>query len=55
VVHVAGSNAGGPMAKDLRIAALILAVPIIPSMLSGWYLEPTVMALIEGPCLQQNG
>ena len=42
------------MTKDLRILALILAVPIIPFLLCGWYLEPQIMALIEGPWLRQN-
>ena len=45
----------GPMTKDLRILALILAVPIIPFLLCGWYLEPQIIALIEGPWLRQNG
>jgi 3-dehydroquinate synthase len=43
------------MTKDLRIVALILAVPIIPFLLCGWYLEPQIMALIEGAWLRQNG
>lgn len=44
----------GPMTKDLRILAFILAVPIIPFLLCGWYLEPQIIALIEGGWLRQN-
>lgn len=54
MLHVAESKAGGQMTKDLRILTLILAVPIIPFLLCGWYLEPQITALIEGPWLRQN-
>lgn len=42
------------MTKDLRILAVVLALPIIPFLLCGWYLEPQIIALIEGTWLRQN-
>lgn len=42
------------MTNDLRITAIVLALPIIPFLLGGWYLEPQIIAWIDGPWLRQN-
>lgn len=42
------------MTRDLRIAALVLAIPIIPFLILGGYLEPQIEAYLKGEWLLQN-
>lgn len=40
------------MNRDLSTIALILAIPILPFLLCGWYLEPQIEALVASTWLQ---
>lgn len=42
------------MKQDLRILAIMLAVPIIPFLLFGWYLEPQIEAFVTGDWVRQT-
>ncbi len=40
--------------QDLTTIALILAVPIVPFLFCGWYLEPQIEALVSGSWLRER-